>query len=396
VKRAEYNRALGSKAKPGLSGGDMLPRKMWNPQQKLEAIMNEAKKQGATDIQLMRMKNYVDSNLGMYGRDEVSEGTRKFMAGLIAYNNMRVLLFTVFASLPDMMGPVIRSNDAKTAFKEFSSNIKAIVNGASQSELAQMAEALGIITDDMSQHVLTEYVDNHYMPAGLRKWNDRFFKYTGLNWYTDATRKYALAVGVKSLENAAQEAEMGRTKRQRSKAKRFLKEFGVTPEDVRGWVAAGKPVYNSGTYATQAGRNSKRDNKIASALVQFVDESIMSPNPSQRPIAASHPGLMLVYHLKGFMYAIYDIFLKRMKYNWDEARTAPEHLALAIPVVGMLALTAAGIELRDLITGNDTKGRMDNWEYSWTLIERAGLLGPAQLGWDFEGAGDRGQSESQN
>ena len=77
--------------------------------------MNEAKKQGATDIQLMRMKNYVDANLGMYGRDDVSEGTRKFMAGLVAYNNMRVLLFTVFASLPDMMGPVIRSNDAKTA-----------------------------------------------------------------------------------------------------------------------------------------------------------------------------------------------------------------------------------------------------------------------------------------
>lgn len=393
VKRAEYNRALGSKAKKGLTGGDMIPRRLWNPQEKLDEIFDEAEGQGATDVQLMRMKNYVDANLGMYGRDDVSEGTRKFMAALVAYNNMRVLLFTVFASLPDMMGPVIRSNDAKTAFIEFSKNIKAIVNGASQSELAQMAEAIGVVTDTTSQHVLTEYVDNHYMPPTLRKWNDAFFKYTGLNWYTDATRKYALAVGIKSFENAAQESEMGRTTRQRNKAKKFLKEFGITAKDVRDWVKAGKPVYNSSTYSSQKGRRAERDNKIAAALVQFVDESIMSPNPSQRPIAASHPGLMLVYHLKGFMFAIYDVFLKRMKYNFDQARGIPEHMALAIPVVGMMVLTAAGMELRDLITGNDTRGKMDNWEYTWTLIERAGLLGPAQLGWDFEGAGDIGQSE---
>lgn len=393
VKRAEYNRLLGSPAKEGLTGGDMLPRRAWDPQQKLNKIFDEAKAQGATDVQLMRMKNYVDANLGMYGRDDISEGTRKFMAGLVAYNNMRVLLFTVFASLPDMMGPVIRSNDAKTAFVEFSKNIKAIMRTMDDSELQQMAEAFGIITSEANQHVLTEYVDNHYMPSTLRKWNDAFFKYTGLNWYTDMTRKYALAVGIKSLENAARDSELGRTKRKRNKATKFLREFGLTPKQVRDWVAAGKPVYNSSTYATHVGRRAERDNKIASALNQFVNEAIMSPNASQRPIAASHPGLMLAYHLKGFMYAIYDVFLKRMKYNWDEARNIPEHMMAVAPALGMMVLTAAGMELRDLVTGNDTRGRMDNWEYTWATIERSGLLGPAQLGWDFEGAGDYGQSE---
>lgn len=393
VKRAEYNRRLGEPAQKGLTGGDILTRKMWNPQGKLEAIMDEAKAQGATEVQLMRMKNFVDAQLGMYGRDEIGEKTRKFMAGMVAYQNMRVLLFTVFASLPDMMGPVIRSNDGKLAFKAFSKNMRDIITNASHGELVEMAEALGIITDNLSQHVLTEYVDNHYMPQGLRKWNDRFFKYTGLNWYTDATRKYALAVGIKSLENAAEQAAVGATAKKRNKAKKFLKEFGLTPEEVMEWVAAGKPIYNSSTYNSQTGRRGERDDKIAAALVQFVDEAIMSPNPAQRPIAASHPGLMLVYHLKGFMYAIYDVFLKRMKYNWDNAKTVPEHIGAAAPALGMMVLTAVGIELRDLITGNDTKGRMDGWEYTWTLVERAGLLGPAQLGWDFEGAGDFGQSE---
>jgi hypothetical protein len=245
----------------------------------------------------------------------------------------------------------------------------------------------------MSQHVITEYVDNHYMPPTLRKWNDAFFKYTGLNWYTNATRKYALAVGIKAIQNAAKDSESGRTKRVRTRAKKFLKELGISADDVNGWVAAGKPVYNSSQYASQTGRRGARDNRIAAALVQFVDESIMSPNPSQRPILASHPGAMLVYHLKGFMYAIYDVFLRRMKYNWDEARTVPEHLMLAVPALGMMALTALGIELRDLVTGNSTRSRKDGWEYTWTLVERAGLLGPAQLGWDFQGAGDYGQSE---
>jgi hypothetical protein len=215
-----------------------------------------------------------------------------------------------------------------------------------------------------------------------------------LNWYTDSTRKYALAVGIKSFENAARDSEIAKTPNGRKKAKKFLQEFNLTPQDVRDWVAAGKPVYNSGTYATQAGTDTAtRDDKMAAALVQFVNESIMSPNASQRPIAASHPGLMLVYHLKGFMYAMYDVFLKRMKYNWDEAKTTPEMLAVATPAIGMLALTAAGLELRDLVTGNDTRDRQDSWEYMWTLTSRSGLLGPAQLGWDFEAAGDMGRNE---
>jgi hypothetical protein len=394
VKRAEYNRRLGSKAKEGLTGGDTLSKRQWNSQEKLDQIFEEARAQGATEAQLMRMKNYVDANLGMYGRDEVGDATRKFMAGLVAYNNMRVLLFTVFASLPDMMGPIVRSNDAKTAFQELRKNFKAIVQNSDYSELGQMAQAYGIVIDDVSQSVLTEYVDNHFMPTGLKKWNDAFFKYTGLNWYTDSTRKYALAVGIKSFENAARDSEIAKTPNGRKKAKKFLQEFNLTPQDVRDWVAAGKPVYNSGTYATQAGTDTAtRDDKMAAALVQFVNESIMSPNASQRPIAASHPGLMLVYHLKGFMYAMYDVFLKRMKYNWDEAKTTPEMLAVATPAIGMLALTAAGLELRDLVTGNDTRDRQDSWEYMWTLTSRSGLLGPAQLGWDFEAAGDMGRNE---
>lgn len=395
VKRAEYNRLLGMPAPKGLTGGDMLPRNVWNPQQKLDDIFAEALDQGATDEELMQMKRYVDANLGMYGRDDISDTTRKFMAGVVAYNNMRTLLFTVFASLPDLMGPAIRSNDMKGAFATFRKNIQSVVKN-NEDNLTEMAQAWGVITDEANQHVLTEYVDNHYMPTGLRKWNDAFFKWTGLNWYTDATRKFALAVGIDTMKQAALDAkDMSLPVRKRDRAKRYLKELGLTPKEVNDWVARGEPIWNSPSY-TQSNINEETraaDEKIAEASLQFVDEAIMSPNPSQRPILASHPGAMLVYHLKGFMYAIYDIMIKRMAFNWQDAKTNPEAIAAVAPALGMIALTAVGLELRELITGSNQTDRMDGWDYTGELVQRSGLLGPAQLGWDFQEAGARGQSE---
>lgn len=406
VKRAEFNRFLGADAPLGLIGGDVIAKRHWNSRGRVEAILKEARTQGATQQDLKMMKNYVDANLGMFGRDFVSdefalknpktaavlrenkERIRKTMAAVVAYNNMRVLMFTVFASLPDLAGPAIRSGSMRGAFRSTMDNISKIAKG--NNELDDMARAWGIISSSTNQHIMTEYVDNHYMPATMRKWNEAFFKWTGLNYYTDTTRKMALAVGVDYLQTQAEKVnDSTLTQKQRDRAKQALKEFGLTDAEVNTWVAEGKQVWGGIGYETE----SKNDEKIAEALIQFVDESIMSPNASQRPILASHPAAMLVYHLKGFIYAIHDTILKRLKYNFDIADTPAQVMAAVAPAILMLALTAFGLELRELITGDNRTGRMDGWEYTWETMERSGLLGLSQLAVDFESAGARGQSE---
>ncbi len=335
------------------------------------------------------MEQYIDANLGQLGRDDVPAGLRKFMAGVMAYQNMRVLMFTVFASLPDLVGPAIRSGDMGLAFKTLKNNLHNVATN--DNELADMARAYGIISDSFSDHIMTEYVDNHYMPAKLRRWNDSFFKWTGLNWYTDATRKAALAVGVDYIQQQADKFVNGKTAQEQARGRDMLKELGLKPQDVRAWVKDGKPTFNS---VSQDGKHEK----VAEALVQFVDESIMRPNASQRPILASHPAAMLVFHLKGYMYAVHDIILKRMKFNIDESKTPAQYTAAVAPAIAMMLLTAVGLELRELIqyAGTNRKpptDRMDGWEYTWELFQRAGLTGIAQIGIDLEGADARGMSQ---
>jgi hypothetical protein len=388
IKKTEFNRFLGAEAPAGVIGGPALRKNVWNSRGKIEAILERAESQGATKQDLKMMKGYVDANLGMFGRDSISERTRTIMAAVVAYTNMRTLLFTVFASLPDSVGPAIRSGDMRRTFKTAMKNIHEI--RLDDSELADRARAWGIISSVANQHMMTEYVDNHFMPPTLRKWNDSFFKWTGLNYYTDFTRKYALAVGVDTIKNEAGKVnDQSLTQKQRDRAKQFLAELGLTSDMVDVWVANGELTWGGIGYDTE----SAVDEKIAEALIQFVDESIMSPNPSQRPLLASHPAFVLVFHLKGFIYAIHDVVLKRLAHNFNIADTPAQVVGAIAPAILMVMLTAFGLELRELITGDDRTGRMDGWEYTWESLERSGLLGIPLLAWDFNSAGARGQSE---
>lgn len=384
VNRAEFSRVLGP---------DRDSKKYRSGTGKLDRLLDQAKQQGATDKQIEFARKVVQANLGQYGRDSIPDGARKVITSMIAYQNMRTLLFTVFASLPDIVGPAVRSGSLGTVFGVYKNEIRAIVRG--ESDLDMMGRTWGIISDEFNGHVLTEYVDNHYMPTTVRKANEAFFKYTGLEWYTNFTRKAALAVGRQFIiDQAAIIGDKNATKSQKDKARAMLRELGLTPRDVNAWVKGGQRVFGASDYA---GRKTKADEKVSNALIQFVDESIMRPNPSQRPLASSHPAFALVYHLKTFMFSFYDTIIRRMGYNIKMADNSQQMAAALAPALAMMALTAAGLELRELIQYKmwGRKGRtdrMDGFEYVWELFQRSGLTGLSQLAIDMEGADQRGQT----
>jgi hypothetical protein len=202
----------------------------------------------------------------------------------------------------------------------------------------------------------------------------------------------ALQVGIDYIEQSYNDFVSGKDAQTQARGKDMLAEMGMSPADAKKWIAAGKPTYDSQSHDMDG-----PERKAAEALVQFVDESIMRPNASQRPLLASHPGAMLVYHLKGYMYAVNDIMIKRMKFNWDEAQSPAQMMAAVAPAIAMMALTAIGLELRELIqyAGSNRKpptDRMDGWEYTSELFQRSGLTGYYQIAFDFQGAEDRGMS----
>lgn len=396
TKRAEFNRGLGgpAAARSDMTAAQQIKKGLWDPKAKLNELRTEMLGQNATDEEVALVEKYIDANLGQLGRDDISPGLRKAISVGIAYQNLRVLLWTVPASLGDMAGLAVRTGSMKDAYDSLKKNMWKIVKD--DSDLADMARAYGIASGALDNHITTEFVDNHYMPSGVRKWNDAFFKWTGLNWYTDLTRKMALAVGIDYIQNMTERATTPHDgtaagEKIQLKAKAALAELGLKPADVDAWVEMGKPIFGSISHDI----TNKTHLEVAEALVQFVDETIMRPNASQRPILASHPGAALIFHLKGYFYAMQDVVLTRILFNVKEADGAAQTLGAVLPVVAILGLTAVGLELREMLQyiGTDRTpptDRMDGGEYLFELISRGGLTGISQLGFDFEDADTRG------
>ena len=374
VKRAEFNRALGEPAE------DIAT---WNPRGRLDEIKREAIEQGATQRDFDTLDRSLDAYLGRTGRDLDPEA-RKLMAWVATYQNVRLLLFSVLASFPDVVGPAVRSNDFSGTVKTFRDNMSAILN--KDSDLNETARVWGIISDKMNQHILTEQFDNHWFPERARKINETFFRAIGLERWTNFTRAAALAVGRDSIKKWAGEGNDAN-----------LAELGLTSEQVRDWIDRGEPVSGSAGYESVSDDNAATDSAIADALVQFVNESIMRPNPSQRPLWASNPAFMLLFHLKSFMYSFHDTITRRLINNFQKAGTPWEKAyVVAMPAMMMMAMTAAGLELRELIQyglwGRTPRtDRMETGEYLGELLTRSGIFGPAQLALDWEGADQRGQ-----
>jgi hypothetical protein len=123
----------------------------------------------------------------------------------------------------------------------------------------------------------------------------------------------------------------------------------------------------------------------------------MRPNPSQRPLWASNPAFMLLFHLKSFMYSFHDTIGRRVYHNMAQAKTPwQKAYMVAMPALMMMALTGLGLELRELLQyklwGKKSRtDSMDGVTYTWELLERSGIFGVSQLAMDWEGADERGQ-----
>jgi hypothetical protein len=376
VKRAEFNRSLGQDARK-LKRGEQ-----WDPRGKLREITDEARAEGATQEQLDRMTQSVEVMLGRHGRT-LPPNVRSTFAWLATYQHLRLMLFSALSSLPDVVGPAVRTSDFRGAFKSIRDNWKELAN--SQSEIYEAGRAYGIISDTLNEHMVSEWVDQRWYPEGAKKVNYHFFRLVGLERWTNFTRAAALAVGRDAIKKWA---AAGDTKQ--------LEQLGLTTEDVKAWVAGGEKVFGA-TGFDLSGETSEVDRKVAGALIQVVNESVMNPDPSQRPAWMSNPAFLLLAQFKTFFWAFHNTITRQIIQNLKDADTPWQKAAvIAAPAAMLLAFTALGLELRETlqykIWGQEPRTRrMTGDEYVMELIERSGIYGPAQIGIDFEGADERGQ-----
>ncbi len=375
VKRAEFAGILG---KRGEKLGQVDEKGVWQD----GPILLQARKEGASDKQIEATKKFVDAMMGSYGAAEFHPiiksalglsdkwfGTkwaemnpkelRKLQGIMIVYQNLRVLAFATLSTLPDTAGLLLRG-DLDSAFEGFRAGIRdavALYKG-DKTMLTELGETIGIIEQHAIQELLQQQYGSSYMPVFARKLNDKWFNAIGLTYYTKLMRLMALAAGKKFIAN--------QVKKPGKHAERFLSELDLEKGDVQ--FDGDQLVIND---------------KIKAALNRYVDQTIVRPNASQRPLWSSHPDFAILFHLKQFMFSMEEVILRRMAHEVANGNISPVVTAMA----GYVVIGVLSDLVREELKYDEEDPQRSNYAFSDYVksgARRAGLFGTSELLLDLQ------------
>ena len=350
IKRSEFNKRGGAKKVQELV--DQLPEK----------------EQGHAIDAIDAIMGRVNPNMGANFRFINSWG-------LVA-NITTLLAFAVFASLPDFAGPILRSKEF-SAFGNFGRELGSYFQNSE--EASRFAKDIGVVSTDAINTMYINAGELDFMGKNAKLVSEKFFKYTGLEWYTRFTRIFAAGMGRRFLMEHQMRADQGDARSQR-----YLRELGVTSAQIKTWN-------NS--------QNVEAHPEVKLALAQFVDESIVRPNAAERPVWASDPRLALVWQLKSFFYAygkniVGGVMRESSSRVKEGAGMNSATLPLLLAASTLLPLSMLGLDLRERfkvglawalpgVSPEDKNYRKSldmEWDkYSFEIIDRSGVFGPWAL-----------------
>ena len=297
-----------------------------------------------------------------------------------------ILPFATIASLTDLAGPVINSKEF--SLHTFGMAMKQIADGLrNPEERKQFARDVAVVSNETVANGWVTQAEQDYMDPRVRKLSDAWFRVILLDQFTRFSREFAAGMGASFITHHA------RNEFDNPRSERYLRELGLTAEDVNKWNKEGRK------FSTPEGK------KVKQAIQRFTESSILRPNAAERPIWASDPRWALVWQLKSYFYAYSKVIgggivreaQSRMAENpgeLDAAQISATLSVFALAAVATMPLAMLGMELREYaktglawaLPGVEPKARyfrtdrMDWDEYLFETIDRSGFLGPLSLG----------------
>ena len=318
----------------------------------------------------------INAYLG-YGYEPMSETRRKWQSRLLAAQYTLLLPFAAIGSLPELAGPIIFSKE----FNGFEMAFRQLKQGLSQEEARKIAEEIGLIQDGAISNAWMSVTEREHMDEASRSWTDKYFKLTGLEFFTNFSRSFATGMSVQFLLHHADLPN--------SRSARYLNALGVTPAEIKAWNEGGR------TFENREGK------KVKFAIQKFVESSILRPNAAERPVWASDPRWALVWQLKSYFYAFYTKIIGgirrevgiRLAETEGRQRVYGAAGILALSAVALLPLAMAGMELREYAKtglaffttlGQSEKDyfRTDTMEWGAYLgeaLDKTGVYGPLSI-----------------
>lgn len=229
---------------------------------------------------------------GTLGHD-IDPRLRQVFAATTTYQNFRLLPTALFASMNDMVGIVMRGGSVRDSYNGLVRGVREIglrwKDEYSQDELSELAEQIGIVGAGSYMSAIGQTYSSQYMHGKLRSWNDKLFKWNGLEAWNRAMRIQATGSAINFIKQHIEKPNQH--------SKRYLDELFGEGYDTSLVMKDGDLDYSN--------------DKVREALLTWVNGAVIRPNAAHRPIHASDPHYLLFYHLKQFAYSFHKVILRR-------------------------------------------------------------------------------------
>ena len=319
---------------------------------------------------------------------------RNIQNNIMAYENWLLLAFTAVASIPELAGPILRAKDIDGAARALHEYVAVVKN---RKEAVERYKAMGFLEETLAHQAMMAVYGLDPDPSWAQKANKALFFYNGNKFFMDMTRVFAAKVGEDFI---LRHADIGSSKSEnKEESIRYLAELGLTPEDVIRWRSLGKPIaHRDGDLninLDQDETSRQYAERIQKALRIFIDQSLVHPNNTMRPVFMSDHRFALLTHLKTFFYAYQHTVLSGIWNNMQERKGLQKSVPLLIAAFLLMPLAALSIELREFIKyggQKDPTKNMNPMEYLNKVFTTAGGYGQLEIAMHAAAARDRGGS----
>jgi len=287
----------------------------------------------------------------------------------------------MLTSIPEMIMPGIRAGNIVDAARSVGWSVMQFAKAKSTStqQARELAEDIGLVVSSVNTMLsAARFSSGGATSDAQQKILQTYFRNTGLERFTNATRVAAVSIGQTFIRRTARGLE-----KSPNRMKAMLAELGVPKEkaaDFAKWVL--KQENGMPNSAALSGATDKAMADVyRTALIRFTDQSIMRPSAATRPGWASTPFGSTVFHLMNYTWAFQKNVINRpFRLMADKDLTVMEKARIAGPVLGMMPLlmVAQGLvsEGREAVFGDPTRtDPKTSQEKSMLWLSRAGLLG---------------------
>ena len=352
-----------------------LARRFGDNFKNIEEMEQSLIDEGSGEI-IPELRAHIES---MTGTANQSGKELKIYQNIRMWSALMYLERATISSLGEIIMPAVRTGNVADLGVAIAETVKGFKK-KNKSLAREMAEDLGLITGHIGESLMaSRYAGEDMTGQNTSLILDRYFRRTGLEQFTEATRIASMKIGNTFIRRLTK--RVGKNGKSAALSSDFLAELGV-PKD----KAAEFSAWMNKSDGFPSDLDSDMGKIYKTAVWRFVDQTIMRPNKSMKPKWANSNLGQVVYHLQAFTLTFYQNVMKRSGRlakravsekdlsMQDRARLlAP---AMMLPV--LYAFQAAISEIRDELTMEDERrDKETGLSKSIKWMSRSGMFGAA-------------------